>query len=354
MVGLSPVLDLLWRLKTVAQAKPILYFLGESIRHALAMGRFQDVESLLARLELIADKAHPRLAGLKNETLALISSQEVLSGLAMHRTPDGPGAASESMAHLDSFLARIPANAVKILTTTASETHDPATASAFMRALAARSPAVTPELGALINVALRPTLLLELIELLRPSLEAGYGLELMTTLSRHVAPQVREAASLALLAATPQAIGTLSHLLAEPDPSLNRRIYACLGTGRDAKVEKAILSFLRSSRQVGVSRDETGLINAYRALGLAASTGAAGEFCLEVASRKSPKALLGLEGEQERAHRSGAALALILMGRQDTVAGLGRSLFKDVRRAAQEAEDEAARVRRSTARPAGR
>jgi hypothetical protein len=172
-------------------------------------------------------------------------------------------------------------------------------------------------------------------------------MELMTTLSRHVSPQVREAASLALLAASPAAIATLSHLLAEPDPGLNRRIYACLGVSRDSKVEKAILSFLRSSRQIGVVRDEKGIINAYRALGLSASTSAAVEFCLELATRKGPRALLGLEGEQERAHRQGAVLALILMGQGDQVAGLGRSLFKDVRRAAQEAETEAARVRRS-------
>ena len=349
MTSLAPAFDLLWRLRTVAQAKAILNFLGESIKFSLAVGFFSELGSLLTRLELIAEKAFPRLAGLPAEIEALISSSEVLQGLTLYNKAENDPDPVGRLAALDAFLAKLPEKAVKELAHTAAETSDPSAASALLRAVAARSPGVTPEIGSFINAALKPPLLLELIDLLRGPLAAGYGVELMTTLSRHVSPHVREAASLALLAVYPASIANLSHLLAEPDPNLNRRIYACLGVGRDPKVEKAILSFLRTSRQVGVARDESSIINAYRALGLSASTQAAREFCLEVATRKGPRALLGLEGDQDRAHRQGAVLALILMGQTDLVASFGRSLFKDLRRAVQDAEDEAAKVRRAYA-----
>jgi hypothetical protein len=354
MGGLAPALDLLWRLRTVAQARSILAFLGESAKAALSSGLFADVLALMARVSLIAERAAPRLAGLWAEFEAGLASPEVLAGLALYRQPSAAeGAPAAGLDDLDVFLGRLPEQAVKSLALTAASAGDPAVASALLRAVAARSPAVTPELGGLINTVLKPPLLLELIERLRPSLEAGHGLELMTTLSRHMNQQVREAASLALLAANPSAIATLSHLLSEADPALNRRIYSCLGASRNAKVEKAILNFLRSSKQVGVNRDEEALLNAYRALGLSAATQAASEYCLEVANQKGARALLGLEGEQERAHRSGAMLALILMGQGEQVAGLGRSLFTDLRRAAQAAETEAAKVRRPIGQPGG-
>ncbi|MDR2455809.1 MAG: hypothetical protein LBE49_04355 [Deltaproteobacteria bacterium] len=346
--SIAPALDLLWRLKTVAQAKTILSFLGESINFALSLGLFKDISALLARLALIAEKAYPRLEGLPREIELIISSAEVLRGLTRYQTFEGDPDPMGRIAALDAFLAMLPEKAVRDLAVVASETPDSNAASALLRAVAVRTHAATPETGAIINAVLKPPQLLELIELLKPIMAAGRGTELMSSLSRHVVPQVREAASLALLASDPTFITALTHLLAEPDPGLNRRIYACLGVGREPKVEKAILGFLRASRQVGVTRDEAALINAYRALGLSASTAAASEFCLEVASRKGPRALFGLEGEQDQAHRQGAILALILMGQNDTVAGLGRSFFKDLRRAVQIAEVEAARVRRSS------
>ena len=346
---ITPAIDLLWRLRTVAQAKSLLHFFGDSIRFGLAVGFFHDIGTLISMLYHLAEKALPRLEGLAAEIENIISSDEVLQGLTSYRQPENDPDPAGRAAELDAFLSRLPERAVKPIAKTAAETQDQMAASALLRAIAARAPSVTPEIGSLINTALRPQLLLELIDLLKPSLAAGYGTELMTTLSRHVSPQVREAASLALLASNPTFITVLTHLLAEPDPNLNRRIYACLGVKRNPKVEKAILGFLRSSRQVGMTRDETGLLNAYRALGLTASTSAAGEYCLEIASKKGPRALLGIEGDQDRAHRQGAVLALLLMGQDDTVAELGRSFFKEVRRAVQNAEDEAAKVRRSVA-----
>jgi hypothetical protein len=348
MGSLAPVLDLLWRLRTVAQAKNVLSFLGESINFALSLGLFSDISALLARLALIAEKAYPRLEGLPRAVESLISSPEVLRGLARYQTMEGDPDPSGRVAALDALLARLPEKAVRDLAFVASETSDPNATSALLRAVAVRTHAATPETGAFINAVLKPPQLLELIEVLKPVMAAGHGTELMSSLSRHVAPQVREAASLALLATDPTFITSLSHLLAEPDPGINRRIYGCLGVARNPKVEKAILGFLQSSRQIGVIRDEEALINAYRALGLSASTAAAGDFCLEVASRKGPRALFGFEGEQDKAHRQGAVLALILMGQSETAASLGRSFFKDVRRAAQIAEAEAARVRRSS------
>ncbi|MDR1657397.1 MAG: hypothetical protein LBT47_07565 [Deltaproteobacteria bacterium] len=346
--SLEPVLDLLWRLRTLSQAQNILTFLLEAIKFGFASGSFAEIHQLFRRVSQISTRAAPRLEGVEAEFYRRLANYEVLECLTLFKKPTNqPYSEEKNSQILDEILSILPPEAIKELARV-TDAAEPMVTTCVLRAIAARQNFTTPEIGAFINANIKPAALIELVGILK---NLPQNRELLVAISRHLSTQVREAAALTVLESDPSLISLMTHILIETDPSLNRRIYSYLGSQRNSTVEKVLLNFLNMSYQTSIQRNENTLANGYRALGLAATTAATADFCIEVLNKKSLRALFGLGSEQEMLHRTGAALALILMGRQDSVASSSRSFFKTLRTAARAAEFEASRVTQPHRRP---
>ncbi|MDR2442093.1 MAG: hypothetical protein LBE31_01060 [Deltaproteobacteria bacterium] len=344
MESLEPVLDLLWRLRTLAQSQYILAFIAESVKFSLAAGAFTETKNLLARLSQITSRAAPRLEGVEADFYRRLSSYEILSGLALFKQSSTHNYQIEKEAlALDDVLAVIPPQAIKDLAQVASEAAEPWVTTRLLYAIAARQEFVTPEIGTFINQTLKPHTLLELIDILKADTNR---LNLLLTICQHMTTAIREAAAVTLLELDPNLISNLSFLLTEGSPGLSSKIFYLLGLKRSPVVEKAILNFLRSTYQASIIRSDDAIINAYRALGFSSTSEAAADFCTEVLNKKNLRALFGEGPNIELIHRTGSALALILMGREEQVARSANSFFKALRVASRGAEDEAAKVRR--------
>ncbi|MDR1487371.1 MAG: hypothetical protein LBT62_05190, partial [Deltaproteobacteria bacterium] len=343
--NLQPALDLLWRLRTLAQCNQILNFLADGVKFGFAGGSFRQILSLIERIFALTNAAAPRLAGVAEEFCLRISNREILEGLTSFNRPATLSPQRETaLSHcLTKILSYLPPQNVRDMIWAAKESADEWVSGHLVRTIAALPVANAPELASYINATLKVPQILELIQLLKQS---DHGQELLNGLSRHLDPKVRQAAGLALLTINPDLIASMTHLLNEPDPSLNHQIYYSLGLKRSKIVEKTLLTFLRQTYQDNIPRNENTLTNSYRALGLSATSAASVDFASEVLTQKNFRAFFGLGLDQDLAHRSGAAIALILMGHGDFVSKASHSLFKDIRLAARNAEMKAVQIKR--------
>jgi hypothetical protein len=343
--GLAPALELLRRLRNVAQCEPTLELLVSGVKFGLAEGRFSEVMELCRGVSALADELGDRLSGLFEDFRRRLGSEDVLEGLAACQTPEekSPADLAALAAELDAFLALLPPSSAKAIVVAASSAQGLAR-DRLLRSLCGLDEAQqTPELGAFLNTVLTPDALLALIGHLKAQ---AAGLGLLTALSRNVSLPVREAASVTVLEREPERIATMRHLLKEPNPSLNRQVYFFLGAKRSRPVENALLSYLRSVHETKSILPPDAVLNGWRALGQAAASSKTTEFASKVLLKKNLRSLFGLSSDQEKIHLTGAALALLLMDRRQVFERAARSSFKDLRRACREAEAEAARLTR--------
>ncbi|MDR1050509.1 MAG: hypothetical protein LBP95_05395 [Deltaproteobacteria bacterium] len=340
MEVLEPALVLLWRLRNLAQAGPVVTFLAEAAKFNLAAGHFSEIHSLRSLLGDMSAKGAGRLDGVLGLFDKKISSRETLEGLAEFRLPDGASKEerARSEGELAALLACLPPGAAPALVAVCAQARDRIVPGAILKTLASLPEGLDPGLGQLINSTLPVDQVMTLARHLARRLEAGRGetpagRELLAGLSRHVDNKVREAAGLLLLDQNPEHIGLMPHLLNEPDPGLCRKVYALLAGARSKGVEKSVLSFLRQIHDTNTMKPTELLMNCWRTLGLSAVSSQAADFAEGVLMKKDLRALLGLGSEHETSHRAGAAMALRLMGRGEIVDSAASSFYKDLRRA---------------------
>ncbi|MDR0355218.1 MAG: hypothetical protein LBJ64_05735 [Deltaproteobacteria bacterium] len=338
----EPAMDLLWRLPSLSQAIPVLNFLAEAVKFSLAAGNFDQILHLHSSLANLVAQAGPRLEGSMTYFQKRVSSREILEGLSIYRPPENMSeeVLEKKGQELEAALLSLSPTAAKELVLVCLSVQTQRLVDAILRVVAAMSPEGGSELVSMINSALPSAKILRLIEHLKWS---GKGQAMLSGLTRHTEPQIREAAAAPLLAENPEHIATMTHLLNEPDPGLNRIVHHHISQQRNKTVEKIVLSFLRQSYETNTLKSPSILFNAYRSLGKTALSPAASEFAEGVLNKKSARALLGLEIEYEVNHRAGAALALSLMGSREAVEKAAHSMYKDIRRACRLAEEELAR-----------
>jgi hypothetical protein len=329
----------------------ITKFLAESVRFCLARAEFTIAVGMLRRMEWLASSGGPGLAGSVALFRRLVSSQEILDWLALGEGRSEALPVEESIS-LNQFLAFLEPDCAKALAEVAAKVKDAHLRAQVLGAVADRAHLGGEELAPFVSTALAKDDILTLMQDINRKNKEGAGPFLMG-MSRHVHPDIRNFAVKILLDGNPGLILSLPHLLAEPEPRLARQIHHFLGKGPNANVEKAIIDFLRGSRELQVNRSpETVLLN-FRTLGLAAATSQAVAFAAGFLQR-SFKTFLGLAGETESLYRKGAILALLLMGpplgQREILEDVSHSLFRGLKKAYSVAEEEAAPILQSRAR----
>ncbi|MDR1166760.1 MAG: hypothetical protein LBO66_12995 [Deltaproteobacteria bacterium] len=342
-VGLDLTLALLVERQDPPGRALVLKFLAEMVRFSLAKGEFQSIYFLLRKFEGLIRAAAPALDHLRAEFQARLSTVQVLDGLA-HYEAKITSADAEKLVYLGKILNYLELGASRALAEIAAQIKDETLRAQVLAAVAARARAGGLELALHLNVTLAPKDLVTIVGSLAET-DISQVAPFLIGLSRHVRPEVREAAATALLSHDTNLIVSTPHLLAEPESRLQRQIYWLLGQKRSAVVEKAIVKFLRNTLELGIARPPDALLVAYRTLGLCAVSAEAVNFCGNSLLKKNARAFFGVADENERAHRVGAALALIFLspglGQDDILARASKSFFRGLKRAYEEAKAEA-------------
>ncbi|MDR3204240.1 MAG: hypothetical protein LBV23_05810 [Deltaproteobacteria bacterium] len=341
-MGTAPVFEVLIRLKNLRQCGPALSFLAHAVKFALADGSFTQILSLIEKVEQY-DRRTPRLEGLSQTFYSLLATDDCLEGLISFNFPKklSPQVRLESMANLERWLTLLAQRTVPIkeLINLSIKSKDKIVSKAALKALASVSDNISAETALYLINSLSTEHILELIDLVKDNPEKCTNL--LSGLSRHPAPSVRQAAAPPLLRVKPELIANLPHLLNEIDPALSNKIHAAIGFNRNHSIERALMSFLVTSFESSISRSETALLNCYRSLGFAANSENTVNFLSKVLNGKSFMAFISYGLEQQMVHRAGAAMALTLMGRGQIAEAASRSFFKAIRSAARRGLEEA-------------
>jgi hypothetical protein len=342
--GLDPALSILKSTKTPDSRTQTLEFLAESTRFALAWGELGSVLAIAKSLTNLANARPEILGDSVAEFQALLGREEILDGITAYSSPTGEISPTD-LARLRAFLDFLPPllSCAKALVGVYPKILDRQTKAEVLRAIAAKAPLAGPEIALAINGAFPPATVIRLIEII--PIDNDRAVAFVAGLSKNVYPAVREKAAAVLLESDPSRLSVLSHLLTDPDPGVNKTVYSLIGRSRHPTVEKILLQFLRTSYDYNQPRPEVALLNCYRCLGLCAVSPASAEFASRVLLKKDFKSFFGLGVDQN--HRKGAALALLLMppgfGQEKHLSEAAKSLFRDLRKAYQEAELQSAK-----------
>jgi hypothetical protein len=326
---------------------PILKFLADIVKFALARADFQSVLILLKKLAYLIQAYSPDLDNLKTEFPGWLAEEAILEGI-LHTDPKQL-IPPEQIVSLRKFLRFLPSGVNKTLVNIASKLKDESLKFALLEAAVMRAAAGGIELSLHANTVLHPDDLTRMykyfenkdIKNVFPFLSGG---------AKHVKRQVREVAARIILESDPNHISSLPHLLAEPEPSLARQIYFLLGQGRNPVVEKILINFLNNTIESSINRSPELIMLCYRTLGLVAASTAATEFASSKLMKKDFRSFIGFSSEMVQTHRTGGALALYLMppslGADEILSRASRSFFRSLRQACADAKKEADSYRR--------
>jgi hypothetical protein len=330
----------------------VLKFIGEVVLFAFARGEYLEVYTLIRKLEILIRAVAPQLDQLRNEFQKILSTLTVLEGL-FHYEGEITQDNVDELVYLNKVLGYLTSDCAKILTEVAAKIRDDILRGQVLEAIARRAFVGGQDLAFHVNSVLPPKDIITIIKILGAS-DISKSLPFILGLSRHVKPEVREEAAVTLLVNNTGYISNMPHLLAEPDPKLARQIFWLLGRERNATVERLLINFIRNTLELNINRPTDSLLLTYRTLGLSASTEGAVDFCAQILLKKDLRALFGLTGEFEQAHRVGAALALLVMGPElgqgEVLHKASRSLFLSLKRAYQKANLAAEEYRSMTRR----
>ena len=174
----------------------------------------------------------------------------------------------------------------------------------------------------------------ELIGMLRAMRTALPG-PLASAFARHRSAKVREAAARHILELDPDNIPAVAHLAADPEPKIRAFATPRLVKRRDPLVEGVLLEKLSQSRAAKENRMD--ILEYYRAFGMAAGFRSVG-FLSEILLKRDWGSLFRYSRDY---HRTGAAMALLLMpattGAEEVVRKAAKSAFRAVRGAVEEA-----------------
>ncbi|MDR2421875.1 MAG: hypothetical protein LBE01_00675 [Deltaproteobacteria bacterium] len=343
--GLIPALTVLRSSKTTASRSPVLAYLAETVRFALAYGELETVLTVIRSITELAKIKAETLGSVTAEFQELLCREDVLDGLAAYR-PTKQGLSQADRERTKAFLAFLPSRGggVEALIKLFPQILDQGIREEILLAVAAKVPQVNPDVAQNVNANFPPETIVRLIDFIHLS-EADQSVNFVVGLSRNVNPSVREKAAHALLGPSPERIGHMAHLLIEPDPTVGRQIFALISQKRSLIVEKALLKFLKTSYDFNQPRPREALLNCYRCLGRCAISTQAAEFAGQVLLKKGFRAFWGFG--DDISHRVGAAMALQLMppglGQDGLLAQAAGSFFRDLRKAYQEASSELGR-----------
>jgi hypothetical protein len=341
-VGIDLTLALLVQHPDPQSMVPVLKFLSDIVKFALARADFSSILLILKKLVGVIQAAAPLLDNLKEEFPKWLAEESVLEGLT-HIEPKME-ISDRELESLSRFLKFLPVTAGTVFVDIFAKLKDERIKSCLIGAIVARSAYGGMELSLHANTVISPSDLVNIYKCFEGK-DISQVVPFISGGAKHITRQVREIASRILLESNTSLISTLTHLLAEPEPSLARQIYFLLGQVRSSVVEKVLIKFLQNTLDLSINRSPELIILCYRTLGLVTSSRIPVDFTANMLLKKDLRSFLGFTNETMQTHRVGAALALHLMppgfGTEEILSKAAHSFFRSLRQAYNEAKIEA-------------
>ncbi|MDR1921967.1 MAG: HEAT repeat domain-containing protein [Candidatus Adiutrix sp.] len=333
---LEIVFIVLRRLNGPQDSAPILEFLIEAVRHALAQGDFGGACCSVEKLRALTRLGNPWVNVVVNEFQKKIATVEVLSAMAISRAAvENRG--EDFLADFHRFLFLLIPESLHALAPLFANAGNRRIEMIMIKAIAFQACRINTNVGQVLGRMPAPVI----IELLRIMQAQGlvFPPGFLEGLTRHESGSVREAAARTLMAKEPDGLKKIAHLLEDANPGLQRLVCAHLAGCGNPAAENILLDYLNSVYTQKKSSGEDRTLTCYRALGQCASPGAI-PFLQGILMKKGWKSFFG---DEWHCHRLGAAMALMLMpresGAREVLERASRSSFRAIRQACQEAAE---------------
>ncbi|MDR2612125.1 MAG: HEAT repeat domain-containing protein [Deltaproteobacteria bacterium] len=334
----SSILDLVMVLVKAPILRPSMLpsltaFVAEESRQSAARLSLAHVNAFLARLQDLSAKAGwegpvPRL---RSELQKALAEPQFLASLC-EAVPDD-AACAEHYESLRYFLYQLPQGSAGNLAETLPAARSLSLKKLIIEVIAWQIHSAQDGFAKLAQ-SLNEWALLELTGMLQ-AMRRPLTPPMKSVLLKHRSPPVRALAARLVLEVEPDSIQSVAHLIVDPDPRVRTQVAPFLLRRRDPHVETVLRSYLADL----YARKSSGadLLEHYCRLGLCGSRASA-PFLTEVLMKRDLGSLFGASADN---HRTGAALALMLLpessGAGEVVRRASRSAFRAVRAACAQA-----------------
>jgi hypothetical protein len=194
-------------------------------------------------------------------------------------------------------------------------------------------PKITEHLGTLPPL-LNEWAILELISMLK-AMRINLQGPLASAFARHKSPEIREFAARYILESDPDNIQSIAHLVVDPDPKIRAMVTPKLTRRRDPGVESLLHEHI--SIKYSQKSNTPDVLEYYRAFGMAAGFMSV-NFLSDILLKKDISSFFRSSIDY---HRTGAAMALLLMpattGADEVLRKASKSAFRAVKRSVEEA-----------------
>jgi hypothetical protein len=308
-------------------------FLAEEIRLSCGRLALAHVNAFLARLQDLAARAgwEGPCARLRQELQRVISDPSLIETLCLAVADED--VCAENYDGLRYFLYQLPQGSAMSLVIAMPSSKSLSLKKLLIEIICWQLPSVLDQFGKIAN-AMNEWAILELLAMLS-AMRKPLAPQVKAALLKHPAPEVRWRTAKLMLELEPESPGAVSHLIIDPDPKVRAQLAPVLTRRRDVQVEGIIRTYL--SNRYAMKQNGPDLVEHYRRLGRVGGRGSQ-PFLSEVLMKRDLGSLFGAAADH---HRTGAALALMLMpessGAGDIVKKASRSAFRAVRAAANEA-----------------
>jgi hypothetical protein len=309
-------------------------FLAEEIRMSCERLSLAHVNAFLARLQDLAARAgwEGPCARLRLELQKVIAEPGMLEILCEAVADDD--VCAQSYDSIRYFLYQLPQGSAASIVTAMPSAKSLSLKRLFVEVICWQLPSVLDKFAQLATT-MNEWSILELLGLLA-AMRKPLAQQVKTAFLKHPAPEVRIRTAKLMLDMDPDSVPAVSHLIVDPDAKVRSQIAPFVIRRRDVQVEGILRSHLSS--RYSQKQNGPDLLEHYRRLGVMGGRGSL-PFLTEVLMKRDLGSLFGAALDY---HRTGSALALMLMpessGAGDIVKKASRSAFRAVRSAVHEAE----------------
>ena len=313
-------LDVLFVLLTSQNDKTIsssvLNFILDEIQYALSQEDFIYIHHFLVRLNHLLespDPSKPWLTQILRDFQRKVASPTVL-GDALNYTWSHINTLTDAeIDDLRQILLLMIPEVIHALIQTLMRTENARVGNILVEIIAIQICRTTADMSDAVR-KIKPHLLRQLIKTLK-SQQLPYPSGLLIKLANHESDLVQEEVIKTLLNLNPHHIVDIFHLIHNMPYNLKRLLCLHLSQNMDPQAEKLLLDYLRDSQEHNKMLERNHVMDCYRALAHSTSPQVI-SFLQETLLKKGWRSLLGIENQF---HRTGAALALMLMPKDGAI-----------------------------------
>jgi hypothetical protein len=316
-----------------AMRPAIVSFVTEEFKEAVGKMYLGHANEFLAQLQELSEAPGRRKAipQINEELKRKLNSPEILGPLfAIASKDDNINAIYDDLRY---FLYQLSPDSVFNLGALLGDVRSLRLKKLLIEIMAWQIPKINENLGTLPPL-LNEWAILELIGMLKAMRITLPG-ALASAFARHKSPEIREYAARYLLESDPDNSQIIAHLITDADPKIRALVTPKLTRKRDPGVESLLLEFI--SLKHAKKHNNRDILEYYRAFGMAAGFRSV-NFLSEILLKKDLSSFFRSSNDY---HRTGAAMALMLMpattGADEVIRKASKSAFRAVKRAVEEA-----------------